>query len=84
MRAIGGMQSSMRVTTVIMRYCDQPALRVGIRLVIQFLLVKVQVSCFPQGLDTRRQDKLVLGGSSGQMEGNLSVICHLNCIQICS
>ena len=28
-RAIGGVQNSMRVTTVIMRYCDQPATRVG-------------------------------------------------------
>ena len=32
-RAIGGVQSSMRATTVIMRYCDQPASRVGIWLV---------------------------------------------------
>ena len=29
---IGGVQSSMPATTVIMRYCDQPASRVGIRL----------------------------------------------------
>ena len=33
-RAIGGVQSSMRATTVIMRYCDQPASRVGIQLVV--------------------------------------------------
>ena len=35
-RAIGGMQSSMRATTVIIGYCDQPASRVqvGIRLVV--------------------------------------------------
>ena len=32
-RAIGGVKNSMPVTTVIMSYCDQPASRVGIRLV---------------------------------------------------
>ena len=37
-RAIGGVQSSMRATTVIMRYCDQPASRVGIWLVYIYIL----------------------------------------------
>ena len=41
-RAIGGVQSSMRATTVIMRYCDQPASRVGIRLVDYITIAKVQ------------------------------------------
>ena len=42
MRAIGGMQSSMRVTPVIMRYCDQRASRVGIQLVID----RIDARCF--------------------------------------